>query len=274
MLDVLVFTLRRLLEAPGTQRAFAAVLSSLDLTLIERLRVKPDIIDPALFAEVAALWSRGDVTLRAWFLELVTRATDLTAEQTSLAVERADEALAISDLAGTALDLLRRLVTLPAETLARVATLARTAGSRRTQRFAFAVLKRSGFDLSADLEASDPQTRLAAADAMGDSAKAEPVRIAIATDERIARELRRDAMTGIRDLAVKTAVCLDLGLAGDDETVGSLRWVMTPEAIHALERLVVEAMDPKVRTIAAHVLKSRHAIEALTHQPSRPTSGT
>jgi hypothetical protein len=144
-----------------------------------------------------------------------------------------------------------------------VHAIGRRSRDLRTKRRAFDLLVRSGADVRADLTAEDPQTRLAAAAALGgEHADAvEQVCVAIVNDTSLSRDLRREAMHRIRDAKIKVAACFELALAGDDQAAGNLRWVMTSDAINALERLVVEATSPEVRAVAARVLKSRREIE-------------
>jgi hypothetical protein len=135
---------------------------------------------------------------------------------------------------------------------------------------AFAVLRRSGVDLTTELSARDPLTRLVAARVLGrDHADAtQHVLVAIARDRELDVELRRQATYGIEDDALKVAAFTELALAGDDQSAGSLRWVMTSGAIHALERLINEA-NASVRTIAASVLERRLEIDRMQQLQSR-----
>jgi hypothetical protein len=85
--------------------------------------------------------------------------------------QRATEARDRGELAGSAMRVLIHHVAhghpLPAATVARVRSIGRTAPDLRTKRRAFELLGRASVDVTDDLAASDPEVRLAAADAVG-----------------------------------------------------------------------------------------------------------
>jgi len=273
--DLHLFVVKRLLEAPAVQRELAAHVATLDDAMLERLRVMPRALDPALFGAVGALWSRGDASLRTWWLEMGTHAQQLAPDETARLLERATEALDDGALQAVALGVLDHGVAhghaLSSTTLARVRTLGRTATDPHTKRRAFCLLVRSGVDVLDDLADPDPLTRLAAAGALGrDHAEVvQRVRLAIATDASLPGTLRHDAMHGVHDEAVKIAVALELALAGDADAAAALRWISSIDAITALERLVRESESPEVRASARRALESRRDIERMKHDRDR-----
>jgi hypothetical protein len=235
----------------------------------ERLRCTPKQIDPAFFEAAATVAATGALEERVWFLRLGQLAKQLPERDAQLVRERAIEAMdsGEQELVGVAVSILRAAVhrgEVGQDVRPRIREAARRATDLRSKRATFTLLSELGEDLHGELNADDPLTRLATVRAVGKppSTEAQTVCLAIARDARLARDVRREAMHELTDVATKVEVCVELALAGDDQAAGSLRWIKSPAARVAAERLAVEGPTGEVRAIAAHVAKSLREIDA------------